>query len=241
MSMSVRPLPILADNYAWLLQDDSTGELAIVDPAEDAPIDRAIQAAGGKLGMILLTHHHADHIAAAAVLSARYDATVVGARADIYRLPPLDIAVRDGDEVMFGTHHFAVLETPGHTIGHVCYHFERAGVLLCGDTLFSLGCGRLLEGTAEAMHTSLQRLAQMADETLVCCGHEYTQNNARFALSVDPDNAALQARAREVTQLRAANQPTLPALMGNEKAENPFLRVPDLAAFAALRARKDRF
>jgi hydroxyacylglutathione hydrolase len=241
MSLTAQPVPILSDNYAWLLRDSDTGALAIVDPAEDAPIDRAIQAAGGRLVLIVLTHHHTDHIAAVEPLRARYGARVVGAKADAHRLPRLDQVVVEGDAVRLGNAEGTVIETPGHTIGHVSYHFRDGGVLLCGDTLFSLGCGRLLEGTAEDMYASLGKLAALPAATLVCCGHEYTKANARFALSVDPDNAALRARDREVDQLRAEGQPTVPSLLGNERAENPFLRAPDVAAFASLRARKDRF
>ena len=241
MPITARAVPILSDNYAWLLRDEATGATAIVDPAEDEPIDRAIQAAGGRLEMILLTHHHDDHIAAVEPLRARYGAVVVGAAADAHRLPKLDQAVREGDTVRLGEILGAVLETPGHTIGHVAYSFADGGILLCGDTLFSLGCGRLLEGTAADMFRSLGKFADLPDATLVCCGHEYTKANARFALSVDPDNAALQARDRQIDQLRADGQPTVPSMLGNERTENPFLRAPDVARFATLRARKDRF
>jgi hydroxyacylglutathione hydrolase len=241
MSLTARPIPILSDNYAWLLRDADSGAVAIVDPAEDAPIDRAIQAAGGRLDLILLTHHHHDHIAAVEPLRTRYGARVVGAAADADRLPRLDQRVGEGDVVQLGAAAAAVLETPGHTIGHITYHFPDGGVLLCGDTLFSLGCGRLLEGTAGDLFGSLAKFAALPDATLVCCGHEYTKSNAQFALSVDPDNTALRARDRQIDQLRADGQPTLPALLGNERAENPFLRAPDIASFASLRARKDRF
>jgi hydroxyacylglutathione hydrolase len=241
MSMSATAVPILSDNYAWLLRDAASGATAIVDPAEDAPIDRAIQAAGGRLDMIILTHHHDDHIAAVEPLRARYGATVVGAKADAARLPALDVAVGEGDQVRLGESVGSVMETPGHTIGHVSYFFPDGGILLCGDTLFSLGCGRLLEGTAADMFGSLAKFAALPDATLVCCGHEYTKSNARFALSVDPDNAALQARDRQIDQLRAEGQATVPSLLGNERAENPFLRAPDVAAFAKLRAQKDVF
>ncbi len=241
MSLTIRAVPILADNYAWLLRDERTGATAIVDPAEDAPIDAAIQAEGGRLDLILLTHHHADHIAAAEPLRARYGARVVGAKADTYRLPPLDVAVSEGDIVALGDQPAQVIETPGHTRGHISYYFPQGGALFCGDTLFSLGCGRLLEGTAEELFTSLGKFADLPDSTLVCCGHEYTKSNARFALSVDRDNAALRARAQQVDQLRAEGQPTVPATLGNERAENPFIRAPTAAAFAALRIQKDRF
>ena len=241
MSIRAQPIAILSDNYAWLLRDGETGTVAIVDPAEDAPIDRAIQAAGGRLDLILLTHHHPDHVAAVDPLRARYGAKVVGAAADAHRLPALDEQVREGDRVRIGAGVARVLETPGHTIGHISYSIAEGGILLCGDTLFSLGCGRLLEGTAADLFASLAKFAPLPDATLVCCGHEYTKANARFALSIEPDNMALRARDRQIDQLRADNQPTLPALLGNERAENPFLRAPDLERFATLRSQKDHF
>ena len=237
--LRVTPIPILSDNYAWLLKDVS-GAVAVVDPAEDAPIERAIAAEGGRLDLILLTHHHADHIAAADVLRMRHGARVVGAAADSKRLPALDQPVRERDMVEFGESSARVLETPGHTIGHVCYYFATPAVLLCGDTLFSLGCGRLLEGTAADLFASLRKFADLPDHTLVCCGHEYTLSNARFALSVEPDNAALQGRARAAEQARARGEPTVPSLLGDERRENPFLRADTVSRLADLRTRKDQ-
>ena len=239
--MQVTPVPILADNYAWLLRCESTGATAIVDPAEEGPVAAAIEAAGGRLDLILLTHHHSDHVAAVAPIRARFGGQVVGAEADRHRLPPLDRGLREGDTVQLGEAEALVIDTPGHTLGHISFHFPRADVLLPGDTLFSLGCGRLLEGTAADMFASLRKLAALPDATRVLCGHEYTAANARFALSVDPDNAALQARAAEVRQQRAAGLPTLPSLLGEERAANPFLRAPDVDRLAALRAAKDVF
>src|SRR5271165_5129413 len=242
MSITVQAVPILSDNYAWLLRDDASGATAIVDPAVDEPIIAAIEKqAGGRLDLILLTHHHADHVAGTDAVRARFGAKVVGGAADAYRLPRLDRAVREGDSVALGTAAAAVIDTPGHTVGHIAFHFPDGGALLCGDTLFSLGCGRLLEGTAAQMFESLRKLAALPDDTLVCCGHEYTQSNAKFALTVEPDNAALQARTAEVKELRAAGKPTVPSTIGGEKAANPFVRARDVAELADRRARKDRF
>jgi len=241
MSITATPVPILSDNYAWLLRDAASGATAIVDPAEPGPIEAAIEQAGGRLDLILLTHHHADHVAGTDRIRARFGAPVVGAKADAHRLPRLDQAVAEGDTVPLGGSAARVIETPGHTRGHIAFFFPAGDVLACGDTLFSLGCGRLLEGTAGEMFASLGKLAALPPDTLVCCGHEYTASNARFALSVDPNNAALQARAETVKRLRAAGTPTLPSRLIDELAENPFLRAPDVAAFADLRRRKDQF
>lgn len=240
MSITATPVPILSDNYAWLLRDGS-GATAIVDPADAAPIIAAIEAAGGRLDLILLTHHHADHVAGTDAVRARFGAPVVGAAADAHRLPRLDRAVAEGDTVALGAASARVIETPGHTRGQINFFFADGGVLLSGDTLFSLGCGRLIEGTAAEMFASLAKLKALPGDTLVCCGHEYTQSNARFALSVDAANPALQARVAEAEAQRAAGRPTVPSTLASECAANPFLRAPDVAGFAALRAAKDKF
>ncbi len=243
MPVTAELIPILSDNYAWLLRDEATGLRAVVDPADAAAVIRVVDATGGKLDLILLTHHHADHIAGTDEVRARYGSRVVGAAADAHRLPRLDVAVAEGDQVRLGESAARVIDTPGHTRGHIAYAFEDGPdpVLICGDTLFSLGCGRLIEGTAGEMFASLGKLAALAPETLVCCGHEYTQANARFALHADPGNKALQARSAEVDRLRAAGRPTLPSRLGDELAANPFLRAPDVATLARLRSEKDNF
>jgi len=240
MPITVSAVPCLSDNYAWLLRAPD-GRLAVCDPGEAAPVAAAVEAAGGRLGLILLTHHHGDHIAGTAELVRRYGAKVMGAAADAHRLPPLDFAVRPGDRVEVLGLPAEVLASDGHTRGHVAYDFPDCGILLCGDTLFSLGCGRLLEGTAEEMFASLSRLAALPPETLVCCGHEYTESNARFALTVEPDNPALKARAEEVARLRAEGRATVPSTIGQELATNPFLRAKDAATLARIRAAKDAF
>jgi len=241
MTLSAQTVPILSDNYAWLLRDEATGMTAFVDPADADACIAAIDAAGGRLDMILLTHHHGDHVAGTDAVRARYGCPVVGAAADARRLPRLDRAVAEGDEVALGDSTLRVIDTPGHTLGHIAFFGGDNHVLICGDTLFSLGCGRLLEGTAADMHASLHKLADLPADTLVCCGHEYTQSNARFALHVDGGNAALRARAAQVDRLRADGQPTIPRRLSDELAENPFLRAPDVAALASLRSQKDSF
>lgn len=241
MTVIAQLIPILNDNYAWLLKDSTTGATAIVDPAEAGPIIAAIDAAGGRLDMILLTHHHNDHIGGVEEVRAKYKCPVVGAAADAHRLPKLDQAVKEGDTVKLGNASGIVIDTPGHTIGQINFYFPDGPILLSGDTLFSLGCGRLIEGNAGQMFESLRKLAALPGNTLVCCGHEYTESNAKFALSIDPDNAALQAMVAEVGKLRAAGKPSVPSLMSNERVANPFLTAPDVASFADARAKKDKF
>jgi len=242
MAVTAQSVPILSDNYAWLLRDTETGATAIVDPAQGAPIIAALEAAGGRLDLILLTHHHGDHIADTDIVRARFPGCkVVGAAADAHRLPKLDQAVREGDTVRLGNAEGRVIDTPGHTRGQINYFFPGGPILLSGDTLFSLGCGRFIEGTAEEMFASLSKLAVLPDDTLVCCGHEYTESNAKFALSVDRDNAALRARAEEAHRQRAAGKPTVPSRMGDEKKANPFLLAKTAAALGEVRGKKDRF
>ena len=241
MSVSVQAVPMFSDNYAWLLREPGSGAVGIVDPADAQAATAAVEAAGGRLDVIFLTHHHADHVAGTDEVRARYGCTVVGAAADAHRLPRLDVAVAEGDFVPFGGVTAAVIDTPGHTRGHIAFFIADGGVLLCGDTLFSLGCGRLLEGTPGEMFASLAKLAHLPGETLVCCGHEYTQSNARFAVTVEPDNTALAARAAEVARLRGSGQATVPSRLADELAENPFLRAPDARRLGEIRTAKDSF
>lgn len=239
MTIEVLPIPVLTDNYVWLLTDADTGQVAVVDPGDAAPVRAAIEEHGGRLDMIFLTHHHADHTAGAEPLRERYGARLVGAAADAARLPPLDLAVHPGDCVPFGESLARVIATDGHTIGHIAYYFDDPPSLFCGDTLFSLGCGRLFEGTAEQLFASFRHFDDLPASTRVYCGHEYTESNARFALSVDPHNAALRARAAEVSALRARHQPTVPSTLESERACNPFLRATTVDQLARLRREKD--
>lgn len=253
--MHVVPIPALADNYIWLLHD-GRGSALVVDPGESAPVEAVLAATGLTLRAILLTHHHPDHIGGAAALREAY-AVPVYAPAD-ERIGVATQRVGDGATVTLQSPaaQFRVIAVPGHTTSHVAYVGE--GVLLCGDTLFSLGCGRMFEGTPAQMLASLDRLAALSGDTRVCCGHEYTAANGRFASTIEPENAALAARIRQVATLRKANQPSVPSTLADELATNPFLRVDSpaviewcrhhaghaddrIARFAALRGAKDTF
>jgi hydroxyacylglutathione hydrolase len=256
--LSLRPLPALSDNYIWMLSDTDAGTALVVDPGEAAPVLKALAADGLELTAILLTHHHPDHVGGVPALIERYPMVTINAPYDD-RIAHATRRVGEGDEVDIRAPsiRFDVLEVHGHTLSHIAYHGE--GLLFCGDTLFSLGCGRLFEGTPGDMLASLDRLAALPGDTRVCCGHEYTLANAAFALSVEPDNPALQARTEAVRSMRARNMPSVPSLLEDELAANPFLRVdviPDdripwpsgmqpsrerVDRFATLRLAKDHF
>ena len=254
-NLEVRLIPALSDNYIHLLRDAATGTVGIVDPSEAEPAIEALGALGWRPTYILNTHHHPDHTAGNTELKRLYGATVIGPAADRDRIPDIDRAYRDGETFQFGGQAVQVLDVPGHTRGHIAFWFEESEAVFTGDTLFAMGCGRLFEGTPEQMWRSLSKIAALPGETRVYCGHEYTQGNARFAVTVDPENTVLKARAKEIDALRAKGQPTLPSTIGQERATNPFLRAdqPALAfavglpasdpvpVFAAIRQRKDHF
>jgi len=252
--LAIDRIPCLQDNYVWLLRT-SGAETAVVDPAEAAPVEAALQRHGVRLTHILNTHHHGDHVGANLALKARFGATIVGPRADRARIPGIDVALGDGERYTLGPHEAEIFDVPGHTRGHIAFWFAASQALFCGDTLFALGCGRMFEGTAPQFWRSLEKLRALPDDTSVYCAHEYTQSNARFALSVDPDNRDLAARAAEIDRLRADGLATVPSRLGDEKRTNPFLRADDAvlagrlglgaapasAVFGALRAAKDGF
>lgn len=227
MPAELRLIPCLADNYAVLLHDPVTEATAVVDAPEVAPILAALERENWTLTHILVTHHHTDHIAGVLALKERYGATVVGPRAERETIPGLDVAVVDGDPVAVGSLVGRVLETPGHTKGHIVFLFEEERLLFSGDTLFVLGCGRPFECDPPVLWESLSRLRALPDDISVYCGHEYTVSNGRFAVSVEPDNAELAARLDVAEKQRAAGQPTLPTTIGAEKATNPFLHADD--------------
>lgn len=255
MPLEIVTVPCLSDNYAFLAHDAETGTTAVVDVPEADPILSALDARGWKADVVLLTHHHADHVQGLEELRARFAPLVVGAAADAHRLPRLDVAVREGDTVEIGTDRGAVIEVPGHTVGHIAFHFPDSQVAFTADSLMALGCGRVFEGTMEQMWQSLSKLAALPPETLICSGHEYTLANGNFALSVEPGNARLISRIQDSEEARAAGRPTVPSDLALELETNPFLRpdsseirsnvgLPDASAaevFAAVRARKDDF
>ena len=238
MTLKIDPIPLLKDNYAYLLVDDS-GKVAILDPAEAGPVQLVLEEKGLKPDYILNTHHHGDHTAGNKVLKQTYECEVVGPAAERERIPALDRGLGEGDVFTFGGTAARIIETPGHTSGHICFHFEKDKALFCGDTLFAMGCGRVFEGTPAQMWDSLQKLAVLPEETKVYCGHEYTLSNGEFALGIEPGNTALQKRMTEVRALRQGGLPTIPSTIGLERETNVFLRAGSAETFAAIRAAKD--
>jgi hydroxyacylglutathione hydrolase len=260
MSFSVDLLPAFADNYIYLVTDSDIGLAMVVDPGDADVVLRELKKRDLHLSLILNTHHHKDHVGGSEKLQKEYGAPIIGPAKETGRITNLSRGVGNGDAITFSTLRGVVMETHGHTSGHIAFYFPQIKALFCGDTLFSLGCGRLFEGTPVQMWDSLTKLRALPDDTLIYCGHEYTESNAKFALAIDKNNAALQSRAAEVVQLRKDSKPTLPALMSIEKLTNPFLRADQAdfhkalaksglalqgtdpaAIFGTLRAAKDRF
>lgn len=224
MALEIHQFACLQDNYGYLVHEPVSGATASIDTPEAAAINAALEAKGWKLTHILNTHHHFDHAGGNEALKARWGCTIVGAAIDAARIPGIDVALGEGERFNLGATTAEVIEVPGHTTGHIAFHFAAEGVAFVGDTLFVLGCGRLFEGTPQMMWQSLSKLMALPDETVLYCAHEYTQSNARFAVTVEPGNAALMARRDEIDALRAAGKPTVPTTLAREKATNPFLR-----------------
>lgn len=259
MGFSIDLLPAQADNYIYLISDVALGLSMVVDPGDAEVVCRALQEKDSHLALILNTHHHSDHTAGNAKLQHDYGAPIIGPSKESHRIEGLSRGVEEGDFVTFSDLRGQVIDTPGHTSGSISFYFPELKALFCGDTLFSLGCGRLFEGTAAQMWNSLLKIRALPDDTQIYCGHEYTEKNATFALALDKDNEALKARVEEVRKRRKKGQPTLPVSLATEKATNPFLRAdessfqkilekggisPDAdaaAIFGSLRAAKDRF
>ena len=255
MPISISQLPVLSDNYIYILRDDNADLTAVVDPAETAPVVDFLKEKKWSLNFVINTHHHWDHVGGNLELKKKYGAKIVGPRQDAERIPGIDESLGDGDTFVFGSDQARVFDTPGHTKGHIVYYFENSRALFCGDTLFSLGCGRLFEGTPNQMWKSLSKLKDLPSDTLVYCAHEYTQANGEFALTVDPKNLELQAMVRDIAEKRQNQKPTVPSVLGDEFECNPFLRADqhsirealgkptasDVEVFAEIRKRKDNF
>ncbi len=253
--LEIHQFPCLSDNYGFLVHDADSGVTACIDTPEVGPILQALDQKGWALTHILNTHWHPDHAGGNLEIQAKTGCRIFGPRAEQSRIPGIERALADGDDFDLGGHRVHVFDVPGHTAGHIAYWLPDDGVAFVGDVLFALGCGRLFEGTPPQMWSSLQKLMGLPPETRIYCAHEYTQANARFALSVDPENADLRARAEEIDAARAAGQPTVPTTLGLELRTNPFLRAADpqlqravgmggaapVEVFAELRSRKDHF
>ena len=253
--LDIRQIPVLNDNYVYLVREPKSGAVGVVDPAVAEPILAEAQRLGWRITHILNTHHHGDHVGGNEAIKAATGCTIVGPAHDPDRIPGMAVQVKDGDTYLFGQEAAQVYFVPGHTRGHIAYWFKDSDALFCGDTMFSIGCGRLFEGTPEQMWTSLSRLRALPDATRIYCAHEYTESNVRFAVTVDPANKALRAYEAEVKAKRAQKTPTVPSTLALERAANPFLRADqaDLQAamamtgrapvdvFAEVRRRKDVF
>lgn len=254
-ALQIHQFPCLSDNFGVLVHDPATGSTVAIDAPEEAAVQAALTETGWHLTDIFITHHHADHVDGVAGLKAAFKPRIVGPRAEAHKIANLDVLVSEGDHLEFAGHKVDIIDTPGHTLGHIAYVIQSHPVVFAGDTLFALGCGRIIEGTAEQMWSSLLKLASLAPETIVYCGHEYTLANGRFAMSVDQDNAHLLQRMTHIQDLRAAGKPTLPTTIREERATNPFLCATapevkaaigmagesDLAVFAKLRQMKNDF
>ena len=255
MSLELVTIPCLSDNYAFLARDAATGSVALFDIPEAAPILAELDARGWQLDQIFITHHHPDHVDGLAEVLSKHKATVTGCKEDAHRLPSLDVEVSEGDTVQIGSCAGTVIDVSGHTINHIAFHFPTGGVMFTGDSLMALGCGRVFEGTKPQMWNGLKKLINLPPETIVASGHEYTAANGRFALTVDPDNPALIKRMQGIADARAENRPTVPSVLAEELATNPFLRPEDPAiqahlgmsgadaadVFTEIRTRKDQF
>lgn len=234
MAAEIRTFTCLNDNFGYLIHDVETKATASIDAPEAGPIIKALEREGWQLTDILITHHHGDHVGGVAELKQKYNCRVVAPHDKTTKIADVDLRVANADVVKVGTLLGRVLETPGHTLDHISYVFDTEKILFAADTLFSIGCGRVFEGTYPMMWDSLLKLRALPDDFELYCGHEYTASNVKFALTVDPDNAALQARAAEVTRLRAENKPTIPSLLGDEKRANVFLRADEPSVAARL-------
>ena len=239
--LEILRVPVLSDNYSWLVHDPGSGATMVIDPGEAQPVLDAAAARGWVISEVWNTHWHPDHVGGNAAVVAATGAVVTGPEAERGKIGHLDRGVGEGDSVSLGDHVAAVMTVPGHTQGHVAFHFAGDAAIFTGDTLFAMGCGRLFEGTPDDMFGNMQRYARLAPETRVYCGHEYTQSNGRYALVAEPDNQAIRDRMARVDAMRVAGEATVPTTIGEELATNPFLRAQNAAQLAERRAAKDNF
>lgn len=239
MALEIVRIPVLSDNYVWLVHEPVSGETMVVDPAVAPPVLEKAEELGWKISQIWNTHWHPDHTGGNAEIKQATGCTITGPAAEAGRIPTLDVQVKGGDVVRLGDVTADVLDVPAHTAGHIAFHFAEDGAAFVGDTLFAMGCGRLFEGTAEQMFGNMRALEALGDDTAIYCAHEYTLSNGRFALTVEPDNRALVQRMAEVVALRDRGEPTVPTTIALEKATNPFMRATSVAELAARRAAKD--
>jgi hydroxyacylglutathione hydrolase len=239
MSLEIIRIPVLSDNYVWLVHEGQSGETMVVDPAVAEPVVAEAEERGWRITQIWNTHWHPDHTGGNAAIKAATGCTITGPAEEFARIPTLDVQVTGGDTVRLGEATAQVIDVPAHTAGHIAFHFADEQVAFVGDTLFAMGCGRLFEGSAEQMFSNMRKLEALGDATDIYCAHEYTLSNGRFALTVEPHNTALIARMAEVTAMRERDEPTVPTTIALERATNPFMRASSVEELAARRAAKD--
>lgn len=239
MALEIIRVPVLSDNYVWLVHEPVSGETMAVDPAVAEPVLAEAEARGWAITQIWNTHWHPDHTGGNAAIKEATGCTITGPAAEVERIPTLDRLVAEGDSVALGEVKARVIDVPAHTAGHIAYHFAGDQAAFVGDTLFAMGCGRLFEGTAEQMYGNMRKLEALGDDTRIYCAHEYTLSNGRFALTVEPDNSALAQRMEEVTAMRERGEATVPTSIALERATNPFMRAGSVAELAERRAAKD--
>lgn len=237
--LTVNMIPILNDNYAFIIQ--SGQHTAIIDPGEADPIIEYLESNNLKPDYIINTHHHADHVDGNQKIAQKYNAKIIAPKKEKEKIGPVDIELSDGEIFDFGDTQFKAIETPGHTQGHLCLSFDKDNILFAGDMVFAMGCGRPFEGTAKDLYESFGKLSHLSDDTIIYCGHEYTQTNANFSLSITPNDQALQERSNQVNELRENNKPTIPTTMKIERATNLFMRAKTLEEFEDLRERRNNF
>ena len=239
MALEIICIPVLSDNYVWLVRESESGEVMVVDPAVAGPVLAKAEKLGWKITQIWNTHWHPDHTGGNAEIKAATSCIITGPEGEYSRIPTLDVQVKGGDTVMLGAASAKVIDVPAHTAGHIAFHFAEDRAAFVGDTLFAMGCGRLFEGTADQMYSNMRKLEALGDDTAIYCAHEYTLSNGRFALTVEPDNEALVERMARVTAMRERGEATVPTSIALERATNPFMRAGSVAELAARRAAKD--